>query len=179
MDTIRFAPITLSSCKDFALSVPIHEILPDTYQPMIDITIVTITGKRIPFAISKYDTIDRLKKRMYCIENFLIDSQKYVFKGKALNDSNTLDHYGITTGSSVHLHLRLRGGMYHSTSSRADWVSTNFTTKFQEASHMIRHMRTHGIGLDLMDDLQKMIDKCSTDDEINPLFELIKRYYGE
>jgi len=44
---------------------------------------------------------------------------------------------------------------------------------------MIRHMRTHGIGLDLMDDLQKMIDKCSTDDEINPLFELIKRYYVE
>jgi len=176
-EMIRFASIVEGMGKDFSLSIPLDNLV--QYQPMIDITVVTLTGKHVFLTISKYDTIDRLKKRMYGIEKILIDNQMYAFKGKALDNANTLDYYGIKSGSRLHLILRLRGGMFHSTSSRADWISLNHSNKFQTGSCMVYHMRKHGIYLDLMDDLQHALDKCSTDDEINPLFDLIEKYYVE
>jgi hypothetical protein len=188
METIsRFVPISPASCQDYAITIcqpidlPEHQIdeLIRKYQPMIDITLVTLTGKIIPLSISKYDTVSRLKKRIYTIENLLLDTQRYVFQGKLLHDDNTLDYYGITTGSKIHLQLRLRGGMYHNTSSRMDWVSINHTNKYQQGSHMICHMRSYGFGLGVLDELQQMLDRCSTDDEINRIFDLIEKYYVE
>lgn len=116
---------------------------------------------------------------MYAIENLLIDSQRYIFQGKLLHDDNTLDYYRITAGSKVHLQLRLRGGMYHNTSARMDWISINHTNKYQQGSHMIHHMRKYGVGLDVLDNLQHRLDRCSTDDEINRIFDLIEKYYVE
>ena len=189
METItRFEPIAHAPCKEFEVAIPIYttdlshtqlDELIRRFQPMIDITLVTLTGKVIPITISKYDTVSRLKKRMYVIENLMLDTQRYIFQGKSLHDDNTLDYYGITTGSKVHLQLRLRGGMYHNTSARMDWVSINHSNKYQQGSHMIHHMKSHGVGLDVLDDLQRMLDRCSTDDDINRLFNLIEKYYVE
>jgi hypothetical protein len=189
METItRFAPIEPAPCREFEVVIPIYTPTPSSipwdelvrkFQPMIDITLVTLTGKVIPLTISKYETVLRLKKRMYTIENLMLDTQRYIFQGKSLHDDNTLDYYGITTGSKVHLQLRLRGGMYHNTSARMDWVSINHSNKYQQGSHMIHHMRSYGIGLDVLDDLQRMLDRSSTDDEINQLFNLIEKYYVE
>jgi hypothetical protein len=179
MEVIRFVPIGgIPHSKNFTLSIPIHKPNPE-YNPMIDITLVTLTGKIIPLTISKYDTVDRLKKRMYSIENLLIDTQQYVFNGKSLDDVNTLDHYGITSGSRVHLRLRLRGGMFHPTSSRSDWVSINFINKLQTGLAMIHHMKSHGVGIDTLNELQCVLEKCSTDKEIDTIFALIEKYYVE
>jgi len=101
MEAIHFTPIS-ASCKDFTLSVPIQDLIPE-YNPIIDITLVTLTGKVIPLAISKYATVDQLKKRIYLAENLLIDTQQIVFQGKELINSNTLDHYGIKSGTRIHL----------------------------------------------------------------------------
>ena len=153
----------------------VKEFILDT--PIININVVTLTGKIIPLQISKYDTIERLKKRIYTSEKILIDQQRYTFKGSGLSDTNTLDYYGITTDSSIYLILRLRGGMFHSSSARRDWVSLNYITKLQTGIHMIEHMRSYGICLDTLDDVQKELEKCSTDQEIDFIFALIEKYY--
>ena len=175
MEAIHFTPIS-ASCKDFTLSVPIQDLIPE-YNPMIDITLVTLTGKVIPLAISKYATVDQLKKRIYLAENLLIDTQQIVFQGKELINANTLDHYGIKSGTRVHLRLRLRGGMFHATSSRSDWVSLNFNNKLQQGTHMIHHMKSYGIYLDVLEELQQELEKCSTDAEIDKIFALVEKYY--
>jgi len=175
MEAIHFTPIS-ASCKDFTLSVPIQDLIPE-YNPMIDITLVTLTGKVIPLTISKYATVDQLKKRLYLAENLLIDTQQIVFQGKELINANTLDHYGIKSGERIHLRLRLRGGMFHATSSRSDWVSLNFNNKLQQGTHMIHHMKSHGIYLDVLEELQQELEKCSTDDEIDNIFALVEKYY--
>ena len=167
METISFIPIKF---KDFTESIIL-------YNPTIDIKLVTLTGKVVALTISKYDTVERLKKRVYALENILMDQQKYSFNGKCLDDTNTLDHYGISSGSTIHLILRLRGGMFHSTSSRRDWVSLNHTNKLQTGLHMIHHMRSYEICLDTLDELQAELEKCSTDKEIDLVFALIEKYY--
>jgi len=171
MEAVSFIPIRTFN-QDFTEFIQL-------YNPIIDIKLITLTGKKIALTISKYDTVQRLKKRIYALENILIDQQKLSFNGKCLDDTNTLDHYGITTNSTVHLILRLRGGMFHATSSRHDWVSLNHTNKLQTGLQMIHHMRSYGIALDTLDELQRELEKCNTDQEIDVLFALIEKYYVE
>jgi len=75
------------------------------------IYIKTLQGKNITLDVKNTDTIASIKDKIKDIEGIPVDQQRIVFNGKQLEDNNTIADYGIEADSSLHLVLRLRGGM--------------------------------------------------------------------
>lgn len=71
----------------------------------------TLTGKTVSIEVEEGESIEDVKAKIAEKEGIPPEQQRLIFGGQQLQDSKTLDDYDVGDDATLHLVLRLRGGI--------------------------------------------------------------------
>ena len=70
---------------------------------------MTLQGKQLTLNVEPEETVEGVKKKIQVLEGIPPDWQRFIFKGKQLEDKYTMADYGIQEGANLTIVLRFRG----------------------------------------------------------------------
>eukprot|EP00593_Proboscia_inermis_P003010 CAMPEP_0171296922 /NCGR_PEP_ID=MMETSP0816-20121228/5644_1 /TAXON_ID=420281 /ORGANISM="Proboscia inermis, Strain CCAP1064/1" /LENGTH=140 /DNA_ID=CAMNT_0011770763 /DNA_START=46 /DNA_END=468 /DNA_ORIENTATION=+ len=77
----------------------------------MELFVKTLTGKTVTIEVEEGESIEDVKAKISEKEGIPPEQQRLIFGGQQLQDSKTIDDYDIGDDSTLHLVLRLRGGV--------------------------------------------------------------------
>lgn len=93
----------LNSLRDYS-------IIKITRKPaLIEVFVKTLLNKSLTLKINPKSTVAQLKLMIEKEEGFPVDKMRLIYAGRQLEDSKTLNNYGIKEGSTIHFVLRMAG----------------------------------------------------------------------
>lgn len=113
----------------------------------MQIFVKDLDGKAYTVECEASDTIYMIKEKIQKKVNKSPNEQRFIFAGMQLEDNYSLAHYNVQKESTIHLVLRLRGGMFHNTSGRLDGQAPVGLTVDIEDSSTIKY-----VGISLKND---------------------------
>lgn len=88
-----------------------------TAHPSVEFVVKCLSGSDIHIEASSFTTIEAIKDTLQLKAGAHPEQQRLIFGARQLENGYTLADYDISSGSTVHLVLRFRGGMFHETST--------------------------------------------------------------
>jgi hypothetical protein len=158
----RPSPLLNGNSAWYVQAVSLSALSPRTFQ----IFVRTLEGKTITLTVSSTDTVRVAKHSVFARCGVPAETQRLIFAGKQLVDSRKLAEYSIRHESTLHLVLRLRGGM--PAKAKTPSRKPNFGDVLAKVKRIVQLLEEH-----LNDDpaeLYRQLQSCA--DEMNRMLPM-------